>query len=225
MSTDAKTTPSNAPSTSSSSLGGVFVKILLVLIVLALGVVGALYAAGGNEIQLVVTKEISAKKKDIYKLMTDPESVKKWVEGVKKIEPLGDITEHKTGARSKITVEVEGTEIEMEDEVTFARTDHETEIKMTSEMFDVVQRFKLDFKDGAGLSSEIVVLTQTYKCKFKGMYRLMAPFAKTAIEEQLNKNLEALKKLAEGEGEDGADDKEKADDKAEAKSKKKSDSK
>lgn len=221
MSTEEKTTPASP----SRSLGGLFVKILLVLLVLAVGAVGALYAAGGNEIQLVATKEISAKKKDIYKLLTDPESVKKWVEGVKKIEPLGDITEHKTGARSKITVEVEGTEIEMEDEVTFARTDHETEIKMTSDMFDVVQRFKLDFKDGAGLSSEIVVLTQTYKCKFKGMYRLMAPFAKTAIEDQLNKNLDALKKLAESEGEENADDKDDADGKDDAKSKKKSDGK
>ena len=201
------------------SLAGVLLKIVLLLVVLVIGAVGVLYAMGGNEIQFVVQQEIEGKRADIYKLITDDDAVKEWVEGIKSIEPVGDIKEYKVGAKGKIIVEMEGTELEINREVTMARRNQETEMKMTSGMFDEVHHFKLDFKNDAGLASDIIVVTQHCKIQFKGFSRIMAPFCKQAIEDQVKKNLVSLKELVKKEPADEKSDAKKSDAKKSAKKK------
>lgn len=209
MNSESKSSESNSGSSSKASMGSVIGKFLLLIIILVLGAAGVLYAVGGNEIEIVVSQEFKGEKGQtfrltgrVYRCITDPELVTKWVEGIKKIEPKGDIKEHKVGAKSTITVESEGTEIVFEDEVVSARVNQGTEIKMTSENMDVVQNFEISYKDKAALSGDTIVLTQTFKVKFKGMMRLFAVFSKSAMEEQLKKNLASLKKLVdEGAGE------------------------
>lgn len=197
--TTEKTAEATESSPRKSSALSLILKLLLLLIVLAVGAVGVLYAIGGSEMEFVVKQDIKAKRNDVYKLITDPEKVKKWIEGIKSIEPIGEIKGHKVGAKSKIVVESEGTTIEMIDEVTKTTLNQETELTMTSDMFEVVQHFKLDYqRDEKGvLQQDATVVTQTYKIKFKGFARVMAPFVKQAIEDQIKKNLTGLKELAE----------------------------
>ena len=205
---------SSGDSGASSSVSpvGAIAKLFLLLLVLAIGGVGVLYAIGSNEMEFLVEQEINGKRKDIYKWLTDPEEVKKWVEGVEKIEPIKDGKDenqsdaYRVGAKSLVTVASGGNSFDMTQEVSKARLNQETEFKLSSDLFDVVQHFKLDFKNDAGLSSDIVVVRQTYRIQFKGLYRIMAPFARTSIQDQLNRNMKKLKSLVEGSAEETKDD-------------------
>lgn len=201
---------------SGKNVGVFLLKVVGVALILIFGAIGVLYAVGGNEMSYVVKEEIKAKPDRIYKLITEPEQIKKWVEGVKEIREIDeskdneeiaeDIKGNKVGAMAEVVVEApDGTTFKIVDEVTKARRNQEIELKMTADMFDVVQGFKLNYKGGNGLATDTVVVTQTYKVRFKGLYRVFAPFANTAIEGQLKKNLATLKKLAEDDQPDSSD--------------------
>ncbi|MEC9094404.1 MAG: hypothetical protein VX438_16965, partial [Planctomycetota bacterium] len=164
------------------SLAGLLGKIILLILILAVGAVGVLYAIGTNEIQFQVQQEITGKRADIYKLITNYETVNEWVTAVESCEPVGEIKTYKRGAKAKVVMTVEGEAIELDHEVTFARQNLETEMKMTSDMFDLVQRYKLDFKNDAGLASDVIVVTSRSKIQFKGSHRIMAPFLKQSLQ-------------------------------------------
>ncbi len=160
---------------------------LLLVLLLAVAVC---WVAGGGVHTQTTSAQINAPQEVVFKHLTDPESIKKWIEGVEEIQPLDDLG-NKPGARSRVVCIVDGEPFEMEEEMLTYNESDELSIRLTSPMFSIVNIYKLT-ADG-----EQTTITQTMESEYHGMARPMAPFIQGATQQQLDKNIAALKELAE----------------------------
>lgn len=177
----------------------VFLKIFVcVLVLMLLGVV-VLYAMGSGEYRITATQKIKATRGEVFKLITEPESVEKWVTGVASIEPdpESEIEGHGVGAKSIITVDAGGSNLIINDEVTKSQFNREMELKMTSDAFTVVNNFQLKLVEGFTPEDEVIEVVQDYRIRFKGVARVFAPFIKGMVEDQIKSDLKRLRDLAE----------------------------
>ncbi len=179
-----------------SCLRTVLMVFILGIVVLA-GGVAALWAMGGTEMEFITKQKIKASSQDVFQALTDPDSVKKWVTGVTEIEDVGDVKDGRVGAKSRATIEMDGTKIVVDDEVTKYQKNRELELKMVSESFDSTNHFLLAPNFDSKEDGDVTEVTQTYRVKFTGLVRVFVPFMKGAIEGQIKSDLDRLKQLVE----------------------------
>lgn len=173
------------------------VMLIILGIVLLLGGVIALWALGGAEMEFVATRKIKASSQDVFQTLTDPDLVVKWVTGVTKIEDVGTVKDGRVGAKARVTIEIDGTTIVVNDEVTKYQKNREVELEMISESFDSKNHFLLTPNFERKDDGDVTEVTQTYRVRFSGLTRVFAPFMKGAIEKQIKSDLNRLKQLVE----------------------------
>lgn len=173
------------------------VMLFILGIVLLLGGVIALWALGGAEMEFVATRKIKASSQDVFQTLTDPDLVVKWVTGVTKIEDVGTVKDGRVGAKARVTIEIDGTTIVVNDEVTKYQKNREVELEMISESFDSKNHFLLTPNFERKDDGDVTEVTQTYRVRFSGLTRVFAPFMKGAIEKQIKSDLNRLKQLVE----------------------------
>ena len=198
---DSETNPNLVAEQQSSKKSGSWFRTLVMLftlgIVLLLGGVIALWAMGGTEMEFVATQKIKASSQDVFQTLTDPDLVIKWVTGVTKIEDVGTVKDGRVGAKARVTIEIDGTTIVVDDEVTKYQKNREVELEMISESFDSKNRFLLTPNFERKEDGDVTEVAQTYRVKFSGLTRVFAPFMKGAIEKQIKSDLKRLKQLVE----------------------------
>lgn len=174
-------------------------KIMLVINLLFFSTVGILFAIGGGQKEFLVTQEIDASRETIFELITQPDSLKKWVTGVSQIESIGKPGSATLGVRFKTTIndKESQTVFDIQNEVTNIQQGRELQLSMQCDLFDATNNFQLSFKNDDGLSSNTIVVAQTFQVRFKGLSRISAAFLDKQIRLKLESDLLKLKDLAE----------------------------
>lgn len=180
--------------------------IFVLGIVLLVGGLAVLWAIGGSEIEFVAKQKIKASDKEVFEVLIDADSVDKWVTGVTNVEEVGDVKESRVGAKSKVTIEIEGNKFIIEDEVTKFQKNREFELKMDSEVFNSTNHFMLAPNFDNTEDGEVTEVTQTYRVKFTGLTRIFVPFMKSTMEQQITSDLGKLKQLIETGKVDGQEE-------------------
>ncbi len=126
----------------------------------------------------------------MFKYLTEPELVKKWVGGVIDIRPISG-RRNEVGAKSEIVVEENGSRLVMEDEVLRSTQNESLTVKLDSRMFDVRSVYSLQNTNGSTHLQYKMLATH------KGIFRLMAPFISGQIRDKLNRDVQRLKKVIE----------------------------
>lgn len=164
-----------------------FAGIVLVAIVL--------WVIGGQTIECRADVTIAAGPEVVFEHLTNPESIKKWIDGVTEIRQVGDIPAGMVGARSIVVVEENGTRFEMQDEVLQWKQDELIELEFTSDMFRSTSLYELRQQ---GNETQIAHL---FKAKFKGYVRLFVPFIGGEMQKKVAGDLHGLKELVESQPE------------------------
>lgn len=180
--------------------------IFLLGLVLMAGGLAVLWAMGGSEIEFVTKQKIKASDREVYEVLIDGDSVKKWVTGVTNVEEVGDVKDSQIGAKSKVTIEAEGNKFILENEVTKLQKNREFELKMDSEVFNSTNHFMLAPNFDNPEDGEVTEVTQTYRVKFTGLTRIFVPFMKSTMEQQIKLDLGKLKQLVETGKVDGEEE-------------------
>jgi len=172
----------------------VFLKYALIAagVVVATGVVAllGLWLAGGGVHEQTTTVRINAPREEVFRHLTEPELLVQWMDGVEKIEPLDDLG-HTPGARSRVTIEVDGGKVELDDELVEYNQPERLAVKLTSPYFEVHNTYQLTEEDG------VTTVHQTMEAEYHGAVRMVAPFVGDATQKQLDGDIARLKKMVE----------------------------
>jgi len=159
------------------------------IVALLLAAAGCWLAGGGVHTQTTAA-QIHAPREEVFKHLSEPDSIKQWIEGVVQITPLDDLG-NTPGARSRVICEVDGGKFEMDDELLVYDQPSRLSVKLTSPMFTIVNTFQLT--EDAGVTT----VEQTMDAEYHGLARTMAPFIGGATQKQLDDDMLRLKALAE----------------------------
>ncbi len=138
------------------------------------------------------TIEIAAPPEAVFPFLVEPERLRLWVGGFVSSEPLtkGPVG---VGTRSVDVFTEGGREMRMTTEIIAFEPPRRIEITITTPFGEAVSDYRLE---GSGRTR----VTHSQRLRFRGFYRVMAPFVGGTLRRRLASDLAALKKAAEGAG-------------------------
>jgi uncharacterized protein YndB with AHSA1/START domain len=167
----------------------------VVVAVAALGLLGFRQGAGVNSGEVVITLPSS----EVWRYMSDPQSVKRWVGGLVKLEPLAG-THLQVGARDRMVVQMGASRSELLSVVTSVEPGRRLAQRIVSGQgewlrFEEDATFSLDDANG-GTRLRVVART-----RYSGFGRLLEPLVTVAAQQKLRADLARLKELVESDAE------------------------
>jgi uncharacterized protein YndB with AHSA1/START domain len=168
-----------------------FLKFSLGLGVVVLIAAAALYILGSERGRHTTSLVIDAPPATVFTYLTESEQLKKWVDGLVEIEPLGDLT-NEVGARSRVTSKSNDRMVEAEEKIIRYQQDELYSVQSTNEFRVQTSRFELEPKDNQTKLTYRVVVAN------RGLGKILGVFAQTPIQEQIESDARRLKELIEG---------------------------
>ncbi len=160
------------------------VRVVTLLVVM----LGLLWLFGGRTISWSQSFETLAKPDRVFACLTDPELRLQWMEGAIAIDPITDF-EAAIGARNRITLKQQKREFVLEDEILDYHQDQLLRLKIESPSVVIINIFTIEpFGDQTRLGQQMRV-------NYRGMARFFAPFLGGDMQQQLERDQQALKKL------------------------------
>lgn len=167
-------------------------KFLLGLGVVVLIAAAVLYILGSERGLHTTSLIIDAPPATVFTYLTDTEQLKKWVDGLVDIEPLGELT-NELGARSLVTSKSKGRLVEAEEEIIRYEQDERISVQSTNEFRVQTSIFELEPKD------DQTKLTFRMRVANRGLGKFLGVFDKTPIQDQIESDARRLKELIEGQ--------------------------
>jgi uncharacterized protein YndB with AHSA1/START domain len=168
-----------------------FLKFSIGLGVFVLTAAAALYILGSERGTHSTSLIIDASPATVFTYLTDTEQLKKWVDGLVDIEPLGDKT-REVGAKSRVTSNSNGREVEAEEEVIRYEPNELYSVQSTNQFRVQTSRFELEPKD------DQTKLTYRVLVANRGLGKFLSVFDQTPIQENMESDARRLKELIEG---------------------------
>ena len=139
--------------------------------------------------QLVVTALVPAEPRQVFRHLTEPDLLPRWIDGLRESRPTGDGT-MRVGARSIEVVDVHGKAMEMVSEVTALDPDRELAVRITY--------------PGAGDTDMVYELTPvargtdlrlTVTPRYRGIARLAGRLIRSSTRQRLQADLDRLARI------------------------------
>jgi uncharacterized protein YndB with AHSA1/START domain len=167
-------------------------RLLLAIVFVISTTLLVLWMIGGQTVVNTCEVTIAAPPKTVFRYLTDPENVMKWMDSVMSIEPLTE-GGHGIGARARITVQEGSRSLVMYDEVLQSEPGRLLEVRSVSNTLQVNNSYELEAR------GQETVLRQTMKTDYKSWARIFAPLLSGQAERQLQADFQRLKDLIEVE--------------------------
>jgi uncharacterized protein YndB with AHSA1/START domain len=132
----------------------------------------------------------------VFRCLTDPALVTRWIEGVVESRPL-TTDGVRVGARSVEVVKTPGGQVELVSEITAVEPDRLLVVEITAPYGPCESRFVLAPEPGG------TRVHQTMTLGYRGVFRLLSWLIDRSVRKKLNADLARLAALAEEIGRDG----------------------
>ncbi len=142
--------------------------------------------------QQVLTAAVPAEPHTVFRYLTEPDLLPRWIEGLRESRPLGDQV-LQVGAKSIEVVEARGKMVEMTSEVTVLDKDRALGVRITY--------------PGAGATDMVYELTPvphgtqvrlTVTPRYRGFARLVGRLIQPSMRQRLQANLDRLAQVVHG---------------------------
>jgi uncharacterized protein YndB with AHSA1/START domain len=140
-----------------------------------------------------VVIDIAAPPARVFRFLTDPGLLTRWIGGLQASEPLtaGGL---RVGARSREILLERGRRSELVSEVTELQPERLLVTRLESSLLTAESRFELKSRAGG------TVVHHRLVPRYRGVFRLLAPFFARTVQNKLQSDLARLRKLAEETG-------------------------
>lgn len=164
-----------------------WILILLLLLLLVFIGRGLLTPSISYESEITVDKPAA----EAWAVMSDESKISLWLESIKKMEPVSG-TPNTVGAKSKIYIEENGSEMVMEETITTYDPHDKIAMTFTMDFMDMDYEMHFDEKDGK------TTIKSNSTVKGNGIIaKSMVAFMKGAMKSQEDENMTRLKKVIE----------------------------
>jgi len=150
------------------------------------------WAWAGSSIENQTRIEIEAPPEVVFAYATEPEHLKRWLEGLIESKPEGSAA-LRVGARSTEVVEMNGERVEMAMEVLSVSAPHEMTVQLQTDIMTATNRYQLE-STPHGTSLQYDALTE-----MKGLWRFVGLVMHGPIQEKNDADFARLKALVEAE--------------------------
>ena len=169
-----------------------FAKLFMLLFIGVILTAVCLWLVGGKKQTFDALVSIDAPPKVVFKYLTDCEQRKRWQIGLRDCRQISE-TESFVGSRATTVLEIDGEQVEYEEETLRYQENEFLSIRATGPCEIATTIFRLEAVQGN--------TNFTYKVKTEptGVSRLMAPFAEPKTLERIEEEVLKLKRLVEEE--------------------------
>ncbi len=161
------------------------------IIIVIAAVIALVWLWGGRTMHYRAEAVIAAPPEWVFRHLTEPALLRKWIGGFVESKPLGDGV-LRVGARSVEVVEENGRRLEMQSEVLRLEAPRVLEVGMQGGFAAMVNAYRLEPVDSR------TRLTMTMQASYTGAMRLLAPFIGRSVQRKLEGDFAQLAKLADG---------------------------
>ncbi|HXV77089.1 MAG TPA: SRPBCC family protein [Candidatus Polarisedimenticolaceae bacterium] len=166
-------------------------QLLLVVMLLIALAAGAVWAWGGREQTFRARIRIEATPEAVFRWLTEPPLLARWIGGFVESRPLGD-GRIRVGARSTEVIEERGRRTELQSEIVALDPGRRLAVRLSSPFLTAENAFTLDASDDGA-----TVVSQQLTMRYRGITRLFGPFLGGAVRAKLDADLERLRQGAE----------------------------